>query len=375
MNHNRQEEIRAVWDRYKAGTATSNDMALLESWYLQYEVEDLVELNENDMEYRLNEVRKNLPQARVFKLWTSYAAAASLVFALGLGYYFYQRPAADHLKKEAMIAGIAPGRNKALLKLANGSEISLTDAKDGTIAEQAGTTVTKLKNGELVYKDADQSKASLTLNTITTPKGGRWQLQLPDGTKVWLNAASTLSYPITFAGQTKRTVELNGEAYFEVSKDKTKPFLVHSIRQNVQVLGTHFNINTYDNEPDVKTTLLEGSVQVTTVGTSKQTRILKPGEQSVLAGQQIQLLKVNALAAIDWKNDEFRFKNESLSSILRKVSRWYDVSIVYKKDFTEMPTFSGSVSRFDDVSSVLKMLEEAGDIHFSIKGKTIYVDK
>lgn len=374
MNHNDQEEISAVWDRYKAGTATGNDLALLESWYMEFEAEEPEQLDAADVEERLAVVRRNLPIQRTYKLWPRFAVAASLVFALGIGYYFYQQPAIDQLKREAAVAGITAGRNKAILKLADGSEIALSDAHSGTIAAQSGTEITMAGNGKLVYTD-DHQGGALKLNVISTPRGGKWQLQLPDGTRVWLNSATTLSYPVTFDGQKERRVELNGEAYFEVAKDKAKPFLVHSARQEVQVLGTHFNVNTYDNEPVVKTTLLEGSVEVRGTPQNRLSKVLKPGEQAALSGQAISIAAVNVRTAVDWKNDEFRFKNEPLNSILRKVARWYDVNIVYEGQITEIPTFSGSVSRFDDVSAVLKMLEEASDVHFSIKGKNIYVKK
>lgn len=381
MDQNHQEEMKAVWERYKAGVATSDDHALLESWYLDYTPEALVPLNAEEIENRVAAVRLNLPvndaeqpaSSKTIRLWPRIAVAAAVLAVLATAFYFYTYPAVD-LKKEAFNAGVVPGRNKAVLRLADGSEISLTDATNGKLAEQAGVTVSKAEDGQLVYTVADngEKQPASKMNTISTPNGGQWQVRLPDGTIVWLNAASTLSYPVSFKGERNRTVTLNGEAYFEVAKDKDKPFVVHSEKQDVEVLGTHFNINAYTNEPTLKTTLLEGAVKVNVAG--KTAAFLKPGEQAVLTAGGIKTAEMNVQLSIDWKNDEFRFKNESLSSILRKVSRWYDVNIIYTSGQHPMPTFSGSVSRFEDVSAILKMLEQAGDVKFSIEGKNIRVE-
>lgn len=373
MNPNEDKNIKAIWNRYQSGTATAEDLALLESWYMQFEAADPETLDAEEVAVRLTQVRNHLPLTTTKKLWPRIAAAASLVLICGTGYYYHLQATKDQLKLEAKVAGIIPGRNKAILKLADGSEILLTEVQQGKIADQAGTAITKNSSGALVYTDKHGNPGTSKLNTVATPRGGKWQVQLPDGTKVWLNAATTLSYPVSFDGQKERQVTLIGEAYFEVSKDKTKPFIVHAEHQDIKVLGTHFNLNAYNDEPAVKTTLLEGSVVVQPLAGSNGARILKPGQQAVLASDNITVNTVNAQATVDWKNDEFRFKNERLNSILRKVSRWYDVDIIYKDKLKTMPTFSGSVSRLDEVSVVLKMLEEASDVHFSITGKTITV--
>ncbi|MGY0036944.1 FecR family protein [Pedobacter sp. NJ-S-72] len=211
---------------------------------------------------------------------------------------------------------------------------------------------------------------------METPKGGQYQLVLPDGTKVWLNAASSLRYPVAFQGN-ERKVELTGEAYFEVAKDKTRPFEVYSNNQVVQVLGTHFNINAYSNEPFVSTTLLEGSVKVTNSLTNAQ-KIIRPGQQSLISkdGQAgIEVKNMDLDEAVAWKNGYFMFNEEELESILKKVSRWYNVDVQYEQEELKHQLFSGTLSKYSNVSQVLKKLEMLQSIHFKIEGRKIIVTK
>lgn len=362
------EEIYAAMDELWKNT-------LAEAHYTKEEEEAFYQKLVNGKDFHTN-----AGKTKPVRLWYKIAAAAAVLAVLSIG--IYDLSSQHGLKDENRFAknDIAPGGNKALLTLSNGKSINLNEATDGKLASENGISITKAKSGELVYTISDQGKASsktrqAMLNTISTPKGGQWQVRLPDGSVIWLNAATVLKYPVTFSGKKERRVELTGEAYFEIAKDKTKPFIVHSFKQEVKVLGTHFNVNAYENEPVVRTTLLEGSVQLETVGGRGEDHpeILKPGEQASLTGNGFKIAVTNVLLAIDWKNNEFRFKNEPLPGIMRKVARWYDVDIVYLKEEKKMPTFSGSVSRSQDVSEILKMLEEAGDVNFSIEGKTIRV--
>jgi len=311
------------------------------------------------------------PKFKFRRLWTVSAAAAVIAFFALIGLYTVKRNNDDINVRYAN--DVAPGGNHAILTLANGRKIDLSGSKTGELAKVNGTTVKKAANGLLVFnvKDADtKSEGKLEqFNTIETPVGGQFQVNLPDGTQVWLNSLSKLTFPSRFKNL-HRTVELTGEAYFEVAKDKSHPFVVKNNLQEVEVLGTHFNINSYQNERDIKTTLLEGSVKVRSQTTE---RTLVPGEQAGLTVAGINIKPVDPALAIDWKNGEFRFTNESLSSILRKLSRWYGVQFKLEGDFNKMPYFSGSVSRFDQISLVLKMLEETGDIKFSISGKVVTV--
>ncbi|WP_158796893.1 FecR family protein [Pedobacter sp. L105] len=273
---------------------------------------------------------------------------------------------------------ILPGSNKAVLTLANGSKIVLNDAKRGKIASQENVDIDKTENGQVVYKvkntvnTTNPSAAAklMAMNTIVTPRGGQYMIILPDGTKVWLNAASSLKYPTEFQGNERR-VELTGEAYFEVAKNAAKPFFVKTISQTVEVLGTHFNVSSYADETTTKTTLLEGSVKVS--GTNGRQEIkLKPGQQAVGMASTLKVLSDPDIdEAMAWKNGKFLFRNASLPTIMRQLSRWYDVDVEYQGDTPERH-YRGRVSRDVPVSQVFEILKTSG-INFTISGRKIIV--
>jgi len=315
------------------------------------------------------------PHPKVYQLsrYVSVAAVLLLLSAVAI-LWFNKSPEAPSFVPPVVHSGkVAPGGNKAYLTLADGKTISLTDANNGQLAEQAGISIQKTGDGQLVYRMAKRNEEAVgKINTVTTPKGGQYQIVLPDGSKVWLNAASTLSFPTSFASMKNRFVELKGEAYFEVAKDRTKPFIVKSNEQKVEVLGTHFNINAYVDEENTKTTLLEGSVRVSGSGIFGDNALLKPNQQSVLTGNTIKVLPVDPESAIDWKNGYFSFNKEDLPTIMRKISRWYDVEIVYQGNYTGND-FTGVVSRNKDVSEVLNLLELTGLVHFKTEGRRIVV--
>nr|WP_162988974.1 FecR family protein [Pedobacter schmidteae] len=308
--------------------------------------------------------------------YIKYSIAAAVLIICSVFIYRYSVPA--NLKDQVMVRqqqnDVAPGGNKAILTLADGTEISLTDAENGELTKQSGIVVTKTADGQIVYQitgeGVSDAKAS-AYNTITTPAGGQYQINLQDGSTVWLNAGSSLKYPTIFNTH-ERKVELKGEAYFEIVKDKTKPFVVFTNgagkAQEVTVLGTHFNINCYDNEETTKTTLLEGSVKVKS-GSAVVT--LRPGQESRLA-QGIQINDVDPNLAIDWKNGGFYFNDEDIYSIMRKLARWYDVEVVYKGNVPAVP-FGAEIDRSKKLSEVLSLLEKSGGIHFKIEGRRVTV--
>jgi len=283
---------------------------------------------------------------------------------------------------------LLPGGNKATLLLGDGSVVNLGAAKNGVIRKVAGTLIDK-QDGQLRYNvsSADQApgkadqasgkadqtpeKADLApeMNTIQTPRGGQYQVILPDGTKVWLNAASSLTYPTAFRG-TDRAVRLNGEAYFEVAASKDKPFKVTVGKMHVDVLGTHFNIMAYEDENVIRTTLLEGAVRVTSGGAS---RLLKPGQEGRIerSSDAISQLDVNADEAVAWKNGVFQFGGASIETVMREIVRWYDVDVEYQGRTNEH--FRGTISRDVNASEVFKMLELTGAVHFAIDKKKIIV--
>lgn len=303
-----------------------------------------------------------------FNVFYKYAAAVLLV--LSIGFYFYNQNRNEKLAMAKLDE--LPSGNVAVLTLADGKRISLPDAKNGKLAEQTGVQIFKTAEGQLSYSgvDAGHSQKSIGFNTISTPKGGQYQVQLPDGTKVWLNAASSLSYPASFAAVDIREVKLKGEAYFEVAKVSGKPFQVKTDRQMVEVLGTHFNINSYEDEPLTRTTLLEGLVRVAALGKSE---MLKPGQQAVLQKGGIAVLNVDAAATVAWKNGYFQFNDEELESLMRKVVRWYDVKVVYEDPELKKVRFAGLTNRFLKVSELLQTLKMTRQVDFEVNDRTITV--
>jgi len=310
--------------------------------------------------------------------WT---AAAAILIVAATTIYLYNTGILIGKKERPYASDVLPGSNKAVLVLADGRKISLTDVNNGNVAKEAGISISKTTDGQLVYTVSDAALDKNTenldnaFNTIETPKGGMWQVKLPDGSSVWLNAASSLTYPLTFSKNQKRIVELKGEAYFEVAKDKLHPFVVKTPRQEIEVLGTHFNINSYADEAVVKTTLLEGSVKVNSYQADRATEILKPGEQSILTTKGFDIKQVDADEVIDWKNGYFMFNNEKQESIMRKITRWYNVQVEYADASAKEVTYYGSISRFENVSKILRKFEQTGEVRFEINKNRITVYK
>jgi transmembrane sensor len=311
------------------------------------------------------------PSVSRFKLWHGIAAAAVAMMVLGVGLFysgFNPKPLTQEL---AYQNDIAPGKQGATLTLASGKKIRLTDVANGELAKEAGVVITKSANGQLIYEIKGSDTQSNKINTLSTAKGETYQLRLPDGSLVWLNAASSLTYAANLNERGKRRVRLEGEGYFEIAKDKAHPFVVESKGQQVEVLGTHFNVNAYDNEPAVTTTLTEGSVKVDSRGLTKT---LSPGQQATVSSDNIMVKSVRVENVLAWKEGAFLFEEESLASIMRKISRWYDVDVVYKNvDQNEL--YGGGVSRYDKVSKVLENLELTGGLRFKIEGRTVIVMK
>lgn len=306
------------------------------------------------------------PVRLAYSLWKRMTIAASIFFTLGTGIYFYSRHSVDQ-QQLVYLKQMKPGKNSATLTLGDGRTIVLNNVGKGQLAEQAGVTIVKSENGALTYKANPKSGKSM-MNTLSTSKGEQFKVILPDGTNVWLNAASSIRYPTTFANVKSRKVSLKGEAYFEVTKDKSHPFVVESNLQEVEVLGTHFNISSYPEETLVKTTLLEGLVKVTPFSSkgSEKPELLKPGYQAEVGPKGLSIKEVNTATAVDWTNGKFIFENESLASILTKISRWYNVSIEYQNESLKQVTFTGTLSRYDQVDKVLSKLELTDEVKFKV---------
>jgi hypothetical protein len=315
------------------------------------------------------------PTKNVRAMW-GWAAAAAIALLFSTIFLLQKKQpentiATNPVKKSAS-KPIKPGRNTAILTLANGSSITLDDAKNGVIAKAGKSSVKKLANGLIAYSNdgsAQPAAGEAARNVVTVPRGGKYTVQLPDGTMVWLNSSSSLSYPVAFTGA-DRSVTLTGEAYFEVTKNKHLPFIVHTNGVNVKVLGTHFNVSAYGDEKDIKTTLLEGSVSLSN---NKSSALLVPGQQGITATDQGIVTKpVNVNQVIAWKTGYFIFRDDDIRGIMRKISRWYDVEVEYQGNVTNK-TFGGIYSMNKDINELLKGLELTGLIHFKIEERRIIV--
>lgn len=269
---------------------------------------------------------------------------------------------------------IAPGGNRATLTLADGSTIILDSANNGAISKQGNTTVIKLSDGQVAYKPSNLNlqPSTINYNTITTPRGGQYQLELADGSKVWLNAASSITFPTSFSGK-DRDVKIIGEAYFEVAHNASMPFRVSVGDMKVEVLGTDFNVNAYEDQGEIKTTLLKGSVKVME---GNHSVLLKPGQQAKLQTTNHQLYVTNDVdveQVMAWKNGLFYFDHTALSDVMSQFERWYDVDVMFARDFSDK-RFTGKMYRNVRASEVFKVLEGLG-IHFKIEnGKVIVTE-
>lgn len=312
------------------------------------------------------EQKSNTFPLRKFRLWKKMSVAAAVLLIAGAGLYFYSyEPSKNKVTvQDLAVNDIIAGGNKAYLTLADGKKIALTDIGNGKVAEQAGLSITKTAEGQLLYEIkesavAEKNKEQLLYNTVTTPAGGQYQVVLPDGTHVWLNAASSLTYATSIANLKERKVELKGEAYFEVARQEKdqvkKPFIVKSRNQEVEVLGTHFNISSYEQESLTATTLLEGRVKVSRQNAFEET--ISPGEQS-LVGKGIAVNKVDTSTAVAWKNGLFRFENANIYTVMNQFSRWYNFDVKYEGK-APANKFNGEIYRNLNASKALKILSYA----------------
>ncbi|GHE48645.1 FecR family protein [Sphingobacterium griseoflavum] len=358
---------------YIEGTANEQQRAVLEKWYAELDVADASNMTAEQRKQQLAHIRKQLPgySVRIWPLWKRLAVASSIVLAVGISsILFYNSTHRDRVKLSSESHDVEPGVVGATLTLANGTTIDLNDITDGEVARQAGVCVTKTADGQLVYEmdgsygDADQ------INMLATDKGQTYVLILPDKTKVRLNAASSLTYSASLNKGMQRKVSLRGEAYFEVEKDAKRPFVVQTGKQTVHVLGTHFNINGYEEEDAIATTLVEGSVKVLSDGSSA---ILHPGEQALNSADGLIIKQVDLEAVVDWTQGDFYFNHVDFKTAMNKIARWYDVDIIYDPSFRDDIEAGGWIARKNKLSSVLETIESSGLVHFKIQGRKVYV--
>ena len=330
------------------------------------------ELTEHEQQNFLNFIyAKDEPvTGRSTKLWPRMIGIAAAIALMVLGIYFFNYRNDGNADSNILTKDISPGTFGATLTLANGKKIKLSDATNGEIAKEAGISVTKTADGQLVYEIKETTGSADQMNTLSTAKGETYILTLPDKSKVWLNAASSITYFTTLKVHGIRKVKLEGEAYFEISKDKVHPFIVQTAKQEVEVLGTHFNINSYNDEPATATTLLEGSVKVKA---GQVYKVIKPGEQTMITNGSIAVQQVEVDNIVDWKNGDFYLNHIAFKTAMRKIARWYNMEVIYDETVPDNMESGGWIARDKPLSAVLKSIESSGLVKFKVAGRKIYV--
>lgn len=352
-----------------------------QKWYEQFNGEYASELLHVAGRIRAEQSKSRIlaktKRAPVYVMFTRAIVAASVIGIIGwAAYQFLYNPEKENLTQRQPMgssAPITPGTYKATLSLAGGKVFSLDSASHEIIAAAAGEDI--IKAGSLLqYADDEMMPPSEALfDVLSTPVGGMFELILADGTHVWLNAKSSIRYPRAFNGS-ERKVEVTGEVYFEVAKNASKPFIVQARNMEVQVLGTHFNIMAYEEEPTIQTTLVEGKVAVSsgnetlTLSPNNQARLTSSGKFSLIPNADVQ-------TALSWRFNTFRFNSTPVEQIMRQIARWYDVNIVFKDASARNIEFNGGISRFARVEDVLERMESTNEIHFSVEGRTIRVSR
>lgn len=363
--------IDKLLEKYANNACTEQERILLELWFESLPEREMHLLSKEQKQELWKDIEKRVafqetrPRYLTLKRLIPYAAAVVLM-GIGLAYFTNNKQSSEPTKIVKIENKVKPGSDKAILTLADGRKIEL-NGEDGLVAAVDGMEITKTAEGRLKYvvkpgKDISDEG----YNIIETPRGGQYDIVLADGTAVTLNAASSLRFPVDINSKSDRQVTLTGEGYFNVAKNTQKPFIVKSNQQEVKVLGTVFNVNSYDKTQNI-TTLLEGRVQI------NDHKILLPGQQARMIGKEINISQVDVDDFVDWKNNKFIFRNESLQSILERVSRWYDVQVYYANHESKATTFSGTISRYAEVERVLDLLESTSPLKFKLNGRTIYV--
>ncbi|WP_343690768.1 FecR domain-containing protein [Chitinophaga sp.] len=346
-------------EKYQAGNISEEEKAMLESWYNTAAASGDAAMDNTEVQESLQHIKARLPLPRQVNYWPRMVAAAAVVLLAGGSLLYFTRRGTEHqptpLSEKADT--IRAGGNHAILQLASGQQITLNSQQKGIV----------LKGKQVLYNDGHEvttanSNIQLQYMQLITPKGGQYQITLPDGTLVWLNSASKLTYPDHFEGE-NRKVELEGEAYFAVSKD-VHPFIVKSRGQQVQVLGTEFNIMAYADESEIQTALVSGAVKVNET-------VLKPGFEAHYSPEGIQVVASNLKMVTAWKNGWFYFRDASLQTVMNQLQRWYDIEVIYQSE-RKGDEFNGQIPRDKPLNKVLEILSLSG-INFKMNGRQLIV--
>lgn len=379
MERNRLNDLL---EKYKKGIASARESKELNDWYreLAEQSSEFPEDENDTYQEMLDRLKEATPPVSKAVSWPKFIAAASIIAMIGAGTFFILHKKQNPASQIAGLRDITAGTNKAILTLYNGHKISLTDAQNGKLTSQQGVTITKAANGQIVYHmdniagsddQINSSTVKQAYNTITTPAGGQFQIVLPDGSVVWLNASSSIKFPVSFAGLKQRNVELTGEGYFSVKHNEQLPFKVTTRSQVTEDIGTEFNIEAYEDATAIKTTLVQGAVKVTS---GVNNVLLKPGQQAI-ANNGLRVTAVNTEDVIAWKNGYFQFEDETLDHIMKSISRWYDVRISFTDDSLKNARYGFVTTRMTNISALLKLIEDTGDVHFKLEGDTIIVSR
>jgi ferric-dicitrate binding protein FerR (iron transport regulator) len=396
VNPESKQQLIELVTKVLNGQATAEEKAFLEKYYDYFDrhgtqpaglsSSERKALEDKILDHIFLEIDKRdgekPARIRILKV-AGIAAAVAAVVAIAAVIYFQEgRGGSDSVRNGKQIVNhhiqtdIAPGGAKAVLTLANGSQVLLDSARNGSLATQGNIRVVKLGNGQMAYKPAEgyqragEQQAATAYNTLSTPRGGSYQLTLPDGSRVWLNSASSLTFPVEFTARERR-VTLEGEAYFEVTKNSLRPFIVQTHGLEIKDLGTRFNVMAYQDEPDARTTLVEGAVEV---AKGLKNVLLKPGQQAVVGKNtsgRIVVSKADVEEAVAWKAGYFSFHRTSIYEIMRQISRWYDVDVSYQDSVGV--SLNGHISRSVNASEVFRTLELTGELTFTIQGKKVIV--
>lgn len=374
------QRITALLNGLHKGKITAVEQAELDEWFHSLKAEPaefehwVAESGGEELfsEKLLIRFNQSVARERKAKRYFYYGIAASLMILLSVGFFFFRTADQSPVKHQSIVVKTAPGGNRATLTMDNGEQVDLNEKPVGYIRRQAGLNIYKASAGKLSYGQTTiSSNAKPVYNTLSTPRAGQYEVELPDGTRVWLNAESRLRYPISFRGK-DRKVELSGEAYFEVAHNKKKPFKVLTANQEITVLGTHFNVKGYQDEAAVSTTLLQGSVRVMN-HLSGKTNLLVPGKQSTISAGKgdIEVRSVSVDQVMAWKNGYFIFENQDIQTIMKLISRWYDVNVIYKNKANVR--LGGTFSKSSDLPALLKSFEMISDLKFDIQGRRVTV--
>lgn len=372
-NEQPQYNIHELAAKWVDGTITDEEKVYYDKWYASFNdaettvydsrIGSSAELGQKILNEVQNRIKDERPVSRI--RWISIAASFIILTSIGVYFSVVKRAPLEYAVNKTN--NIRPGGNVATLHLANGRTIILNSAANGSLVKLGDDSVTKAE-GTISYA-ALKSALDNRYDTLSIPRGGTYQLTLADGSRIWLNSSSAIRFPENFNHKERKVELLYGEAYFEISHNAEKPFRVAAQSQTVEVLGTHFNISSYTEEPTIKTTLLEGSVKISA---PNGLEVIKPGQQAIVGNGQIRVAEVNTEEAVAWKNGYFRFNGEKIGSVMRKLSRWYNIEVRYEGTPPD-EEYNAAISRYRGINEVLKELEYSKSVHFKVEGRRVTV--